>query len=79
MRMEIIVEGVETFEQVRHLRERGIRRAQGCVFAPPLPAGSFLQLLEAAGAKRGAAPAMTVDAPVEALVAWRTGPCNRRA
>ena len=47
MRMELIAEGVETFEQVQHLRERGIRKAQGYVFAPPLPGPSFLQLLEA--------------------------------
>ena len=43
MHMEIIAEGVETFEQVQHLRERGIRKAQGYVFAPPLPGSSFLQ------------------------------------
>ena len=47
MRMDIIAEGVETFEQVQHLRDRGIRQAQGYVFAPPLPAKSFLRLLEA--------------------------------
>ncbi len=47
MRMEIIAEGVETFDQVTYLRERGIGAAQGYVFAPPLPAGTFLQLLEA--------------------------------
>ncbi len=47
MRMDIIAEGVETFEQVQHLRERGIRKAQGYVFAPPLPGPSFLQLLDA--------------------------------
>ena len=47
MRLEIIAEGVETFEQVQHLRERGIRKAQGYLFAPPLPGPSFLQLLEA--------------------------------
>ncbi len=49
--MEIIAEGVETFEQVQHLRERGIRKAQGYVFAPPLPGPSFLQLLEASDPK----------------------------
>jgi sensor c-di-GMP phosphodiesterase-like protein len=49
MRMDIIAEGVETFEQVQHLRDRGIRKAQGYAFAPPLPSSSFLQLLEAAG------------------------------
>ena len=47
MRMDIIAEGVETFEQVLHLRELGIRAAQGYVFAPPLPGVSFLQLVEA--------------------------------
>ena len=50
MRMEIIAEGVETFEQVQHLRARGIRKAQGYVFAPPLPGSSFLKLLAAADA-----------------------------
>jgi sensor c-di-GMP phosphodiesterase-like protein len=49
MHMDIIAEGVETFEQVQHLRGRGIRKAQGYAFAPPLPGSSFLQLLEAAG------------------------------
>ena len=30
-----------------HLRELGIRAAQGYVFAPPLPGSAFLQLVEA--------------------------------
>lgn len=47
MRMQIVAEGVETFEQVVALRERGVRTAQGYVFAPPLPANAFRQLLEA--------------------------------
>jgi sensor c-di-GMP phosphodiesterase-like protein len=47
MRMEVIAEGVETFEQVAYLREHGIQSAQGFVFAPPLPASSFLKLMEA--------------------------------
>ncbi|MEX1083450.1 MAG: EAL domain-containing protein [Xanthobacteraceae bacterium] len=47
MRMEVIAEGVENFEQVACLRDRGIRAAQGFVFAPPLPGSSFLQLIEA--------------------------------
>jgi sensor c-di-GMP phosphodiesterase-like protein len=51
MSMDIIAEGVETFEQVQHLRERGIRKAQGYVFAPPLPGPSFLQLLQASDPK----------------------------
>ncbi len=48
MGLDIIAEGVETFEQVQHLRERGVRKAQGYVFAPPLPGPTFLKLLEAA-------------------------------
>jgi sensor c-di-GMP phosphodiesterase-like protein len=70
MRMEIVAEGVETFEQVQHLRARGVRRAQGYVFAPPLPGASFLQLLQAAHGVAIDAPAMpSADAPVAALVA----------
>ena len=47
MRMEIVAEGVENFDQVSYLREQGVRYAQGYVFAPPLPCASFLQLLDA--------------------------------
>ena len=45
LRMEVVAEGVENFEQVVHLRKLGIRSAQGYVFAPPLPGDSFLQLI----------------------------------
>lgn len=47
MRMDVVAEGVENFEQVVHLRELGVRSAQGYVFAPPLPGSAFLQLVEA--------------------------------
>jgi sensor c-di-GMP phosphodiesterase-like protein len=47
MRMDVVAEGVENFEQVMHLRALGVRSAQGYVFAPPLPGTSFLQLVEA--------------------------------
>ena len=57
MGMDIVAEGVETFDQVTYLRERGITAAQGYVFAPPLPSSSFLQLLDAmdpvAGSRSG--------------------------
>jgi sensor c-di-GMP phosphodiesterase-like protein len=46
MRMKIVAEGVENFEQVIYLREHGISAAQGYVFAPPLPAAAFLTLIE---------------------------------
>ena len=47
MRMDVVAEGVENFEQVMHLRELGVRSAQGYVFAPPLPGSSFLRLVDA--------------------------------
>jgi sensor c-di-GMP phosphodiesterase-like protein len=47
MRMDVVAEGVENFEQVVHLRELGVRSAQGYVFAPPLPGSAFLQLVAA--------------------------------
>ena len=47
MRMDVVAEGVENFEQVMYLRELGVRSAQGYVFAPPLPGKAFLQLVEA--------------------------------
>ncbi len=69
LRLEIIAEGVETFEQVTFLREHGIGLAQGFVFAPPLPLKSFLQLLEAASpgglGSEGALPALTGSHPSE--------------
>ena len=48
LRMTIVAEGVENFEQVIYLRDHGISAAQGFVFAPPLPGSAFLQLIEAA-------------------------------
>jgi sensor c-di-GMP phosphodiesterase-like protein len=65
MRMELFAEGVETFEQVKYLRERGIFLAQGYEFAPPLPGALFRQLLEAANplgsGAAGASSAPAVD------------------
>jgi len=47
LRMQIVAEGVENFEQVIYLRDHGISSAQGFVFSPPLPAPAFIQLVEA--------------------------------
>jgi sensor c-di-GMP phosphodiesterase-like protein len=47
LRMQIVAEGVENFEQVIYLRDHGISLAQGFVFSPPLPATAFIQLIEA--------------------------------
>ena len=58
MRMDVVAEGVENFEQVMHLRDLGIRSAQGYVFAPPLPGSAFLQLVEAIDPLPAAQPAV---------------------
>jgi sensor c-di-GMP phosphodiesterase-like protein len=63
MRMDVVAEGVENFEQVMHLRELGIRSAQGYVFAPPLPGSAFLQLIEAIDPLK--TPAASEEAPKE--------------
>jgi sensor c-di-GMP phosphodiesterase-like protein len=73
MRMDVVAEGVETFEQVNFLRELGIRSAQGYVFAPPLPGSSFLSLVEAidplpAPSTTSAAPAIE-DAALPSVAA----------
>lgn len=41
--LEVIVEGVETVEQMNLLRTAGVKQAQGYYFSPPLPAQAFLQ------------------------------------
>ena len=67
MRMDVVAEGVENFEQVVYLRELGVRLAQGYVFAPPLPGKSFLQLIEALDSQPvSAAPARQVAPQVSA-------------
>ena len=43
---EIIAEGVETEEQARYLQKKGIRQAQGFLFAPALPIDAYLALAE---------------------------------
>ncbi len=73
MGMDLVAEGVENFDQVTYLRDRGIKAAQGYVFAPPLPSNSFLQLLDAmdpvAEAAATPVPAMPAAAPPKAVLA----------
>ena len=47
LQMQLVAEGVETFEQITYLREHGVHAAQGYVFAPPLPGSAFLELVKA--------------------------------
>lgn len=83
LRMEIIAEGVEHYDQVIYLREHGITAAQGWVFAPALSREAFLQLVDAsdpmplkaepkdagktAAPKKAATPATVADAALAAI------------
>jgi sensor c-di-GMP phosphodiesterase-like protein len=67
MRMDVIAEGVESFEQVLQLRDLGIRAAQGFVFSPPLPCSAFLQLVETIDPLKAGVPA--ADQPTAMLAA----------
>lgn len=70
MRMDVVAEGVENFEQVMALRDHGIRLAQGYVFAPPLPGPSYLRLLQAMDTKlRGEGAALGEAATASRRVA----------
>jgi sensor c-di-GMP phosphodiesterase-like protein len=72
MRIEVFAEGVETFEQVKFLRARGVYLCQGYVFAPPLAGPLFRQLLEAAQPLGTAGAAPNGSAPqVDAFMAAR--------
>jgi sensor c-di-GMP phosphodiesterase-like protein len=70
LRMQIVAEGVENFEQVIYLRDHGISFAQGFVFAPPLPGPAFVQLIEALDPPVSRAPRaiMTGEGPRSAAV-----------
>jgi len=43
--MEVVAEGLETAEQVAHLRSLNCRFGQGFVFSPPVPAGAAGELV----------------------------------
>jgi diguanylate cyclase (GGDEF)-like protein/PAS domain S-box-containing protein len=45
LKMQVIAEGVETLEQLEHLRAQGCDEIQGYYFSRPLPAEAFFQLL----------------------------------
>ncbi|MEO1066536.1 MAG: EAL domain-containing protein [Pseudomonadota bacterium] len=44
--MDIVAEGVEEPMQVEYLREKGVRLAQGYLFAKPLPGETYKRLIE---------------------------------
>jgi sensor c-di-GMP phosphodiesterase-like protein len=47
--LDVIVEGVETADQLELLRAAGVRQAQGYYFSPPLSAPAFLDYFELRG------------------------------
>lgn len=53
LQMGIIAEGVETIEQIDHLRKLGVTAAQGFLFAPALPSKTFIELVGALSAHGG--------------------------
>jgi EAL domain-containing protein (putative c-di-GMP-specific phosphodiesterase class I) len=53
--MTTTAEGVETFEQVRRVREEGLTEMQGYVFSPPQPLKEIARLF-LAGEARAARP-----------------------
>lgn len=52
LRMTVVAEGVETEDQLAYLRQVGVDQAQGYLFAPPLPASGYLELVEAMSSSR---------------------------
>lgn len=54
--MSVVAEGVETLDQVRYLKAKGVDAAQGYLFAPPLPASSFVALVEAMAPRQTQSP-----------------------
>ncbi|MEO0496381.1 MAG: EAL domain-containing protein [Pseudomonadota bacterium] len=50
LKMEVIAEGIEDAVQMEYLRQRGVKAAQGYLFAPPLPKKEYLALCARLGA-----------------------------
>src|SRR5205085_7586994 len=46
LQMTVIAEGIENDEQLRALVACGVEEGQGYLVAPPLPAASFIELIE---------------------------------
>ncbi|MBH0236599.1 EAL domain-containing protein [Methylobrevis albus] len=62
--MDVVAEGVETYDQLLYLRERGVQKAQGYLFGRPVPKSEFIALME-----RAAGPVIDEAARSDASVA----------
>jgi EAL domain-containing protein (putative c-di-GMP-specific phosphodiesterase class I) len=77
--LEVVIEGVETAEQLAAARRAGARSVQGFLFAQPMQCGEACALLEALVAGRGAPwrelilpPGTPTLAPAVAGAGWRS-------
>ncbi|MCV6548044.1 MAG: EAL domain-containing protein [Cohaesibacter sp.] len=61
----VVAEGVETEEQLEHLKKLGVSTAQGYLFSPALPGKSFVELVLAS--RGGAVKKVSSDEAVEPL------------
>jgi len=66
--MDTVAEGVEHFEQVVELRRRGIRSAQGFIFAPALPVGAYVQLVDSLNPAAKGDTKVDADEALQAVV-----------
>ena len=55
LKLRVVAEGVESFEELNFLRQHQCDEAQGYYFSPPVTAAQFMRLLMAGGADPGAA------------------------
>jgi EAL domain-containing protein (putative c-di-GMP-specific phosphodiesterase class I) len=62
LNLQLIAEGVETWEQVDFLAERRCFLVQGFLFAKPLPAAEFANLLQSGPSARRVSNLATVEA-----------------
>jgi diguanylate cyclase (GGDEF)-like protein len=46
LNLNVVAEGVETYDQLRFLKQHGCNAAQGYLFSPPLPDGEITKLLQ---------------------------------